>query len=73
MMTEKIYCQPGDCENCTYDDCIGTIRQKCGRKPLSPEERRKRRNERSKAYYQKNQARLQEYGRNYYYTHKTDM
>lgn len=69
MMT-KIYCQPTDCDNCKYSDCVGTIRQKPGRKPLSEEERRKRRNERSKVYYYKNQERLQEYGRNYYATHK---
>lgn len=46
-----IVCQPEDCENCIYDDCIGTIRQKRGRKPLSPEERYRRRLERSREYH----------------------
>lgn len=67
---KKIYCQPTDCDICPYKDCIGTIRKRPGRKPLSEEERRKRRNERSKEYYRKNRERLQEYGRKYYATHK---
>ena len=33
----KIYCKPEDCDNCPYDDCIGDIKQKPGRKPLPPE------------------------------------
>ena len=61
-----IQCQPGDCDNCKYADCIGIIKQKPGRKKLPDEERRRRRNERSKKYYQAHQAELQEYGREYY-------
>jgi len=32
----RIYCQPGDCDNCKYEDCIGEIKikRKPGRKKL---------------------------------------
>ena len=38
------------CDTCPYPDCIGTIRQKRGRKPLPPEERKHRRLERDREY-----------------------
>lgn len=59
----KIYCQPEDCDNCKYDDCIGTIRQKPGRKRLSDEERRRRRNERSREFYRTHTEYFREYYR----------
>lgn len=36
---KKIYCQPTDCDNCSYPDCIGEfkVKKKPGRKKLPVE------------------------------------
>ncbi len=75
-------CGHDDCFTCPYKDCIIKetdirldeidnyeikIPRKCGRKPLDPEERRRRRNEYSKRYYEQHKEackkRMREYAR----------
>ncbi len=53
-----IYCQPSDCDNCPYTDCIGTIRKKPGRKKLPPDVLLEHR---------------RTYSRNWYYEHRDEQ
>ncbi len=61
-----IYCQPGDCDNCKYDDCIGTIKGKPGRKKLPAEEKRRRKNERARIYRATHKEEIRKYMREHY-------
>ena len=66
-----IICQPEDCDNCKYDDCIGTIKNKPGRKKLPVEEKRRRKNERSKVYRETHKEEIRKYMREYYHRKKS--
>ena len=66
-----IICQPEDCDSCKYDDCIGTIKNKPGRKKLPVEEKRRRKNERSRVYRETHKEEIRKYMREYYHRKKS--
>ena len=66
----KIYCQPTDCENCSYDDCIGTFKKKPGRKPLSPEVKHQHRLEQNRRYQEEHREEIRRKNRERYHAKK---
>lgn len=69
---EKIYCQPDDCENCPYDDCIGTIKKKPGRKKLPPEELHQHRLEYNRWYNRQHREERNRKNRERYHKRKNE-
>ena len=67
---EKIYCRPEDCDNCKYEDCIGTIRKKPGRKPLPKEVLHQHRLEQNRRYQEKNREEIRRKNRERYHAKK---
>ena len=67
---KKIYCTTSMCDNCPYTDCIGTIRKKPGRKPLSPEVRHQHKLEQSRRYQEKNREEIRRKNRERYHAKK---
>lgn len=62
-----IICKEGDCFTCPYPDCIGTIKGgKVGRKPISREEKLKRKREYNKKYYATHKEQMSEYHKEWY-------
>ena len=60
----SIKCEHNDCFTCPYPDCISKLdpeerARKRGRKPLPPEERKKRRQSYNLAYRKKHKSELQ--------------
>lgn len=62
-----IYCQQEDCDNCKYDDCIGTIRKKPGRKKMDPEVVKEHRRLYSLQYFYNHREKMNKYSKEYYY------
>lgn len=59
MAAAKEVCTHTDCFTCPYEDCISNVevepdRKRRGRKPLPPEEKKKRISARNHDYYSKN-------------------
>jgi len=63
---QKIYCQPTDCANCPYDDCIGTIKQKPGRKSLPPDVLHQHRLEQNRRYQEAHREEIRRKNRERY-------
>jgi hypothetical protein len=66
----KIYCQPTDCESCPYEDCIGTIRQKPGRKKLPPDVLHQHRLEQNRRYQEAHREEIRRKNRERYHAKK---
>lgn len=66
----KIYCRPDDCEHCPYNDCIGTVRQKPGRKPLPKEVLHQHRLEQNRRYQESHREEIRRKNRERYYAKK---
>lgn len=62
----KIYCQPEDCDNCKYDDCVGIIKQKPGRKKMDPAVRRQHKLESARKYNAEHRERINQMNRENY-------
>lgn len=67
---KKIICQPTDCDNCPYPDCIGTIRKKRGRKPLPPEVLHQHRLEQNRRYQEAHREEINRKNRERYHRKK---
>lgn len=67
---EKIYCQPTDCDICQYEDCIGIIRKKPGRKKLPPDVLHQHRLEQNRRYQEKNREEIRRKNRERYHAKK---
>lgn len=65
-----IYCQPTDCDNCPYEDCIGTIKKKPGRKPLPKEILHQHRLEQNRRYQAEHREEIRQKNRERYYKRK---
>ena len=72
-------CEHDDCYTCPYADCIASQesevnkqKKKRGRKPMDPEEKRKKRSAYGKEYYKKHKEHLKDYMNNYYREHKAE-
>lgn len=65
-----IYCQPTDCDTCPYDDCIGTIKKKPGRKKLPPEVLHQNRLEQNRRYQDAHREEIRRKNRERYYRKK---
>lgn len=62
-------CKHNDCFTCPYDDCISDIAPKgttSKRRNLSPDEKKIRKAQTNKKYYDKNRTRISELHRDYY-------
>lgn len=72
-------CEHDDCYTCPYSDCIVTDekemhrqKKKRGRKPMDPEEKRKKKRAYCKEYYKEHREHLKDYMNNYYREHKAE-
>lgn len=72
-------CEHDDCYTCPYADCIVTDekemhrqKKKRGRKPMDPEEKRKKKRAYCKEYYKKHKEHFKDYMNNYYREHKAE-
>lgn len=66
-------CNHDDCFTCPYPDCIGERKaapNKRGRKPISAEEKAKRKSAYAKQYYQEHKEQISKQRAAYYQTHK---
>lgn len=69
---EKIYCQPSDCENCPYDECIGTLKGKPGRKRLPPDVLHENRLAQNRRYQNEHREEIRQKNRERYYKRKDE-
>ena len=72
-------CTHEDCFSCPYPDCVVNDEKerkappkKRGRKPMDPEEKRKKRSAYGKKYYAEHKEHLKDYMNNYYREHKAE-
>ena len=72
-------CTHEDCFSCPYPDCVVNDEKerkappkKRGRKPMDPEEKRKKRSAYGKKYYAEHKDHLKDYMNNYYREHKAE-
>lgn len=69
-MKKKIYCTPDMCDTCPYDDCIGEIRKKPGRKALPAEVIKQHRKEYNRRYREEHREELRRKSRERYHEKK---
>lgn len=68
----RIYCQPNDCDNCPYEDCIGEIKikKKPGRKKLPDAIVHQHRLEYNRKYREEHREQIRKQNRENYYKNK---